>query len=354
MSWKNIRLIFLREVRDQLRDRRTLFMVAILPMLLYPALGIGMIQMTMTRNEQEGNVVILGTAELVPDNGSIPTLISGKQFLPTLFSDPGSAKKLHVTTDEPPAESERNVVDEKRLLAAQSQIETINRLADLVRQRRNLETVLTAYRLAAASGLEVVPADPASSNPDDTVNESPATPLDGESNSTIDPTALQQEVHRLLDEEDVIKAGLTEWFLQSDIQVLVVIPEGFAESILSQTRHLIDREQLLPESFPHPIVLQNSANEKSQIAYGRVREAIDNWEHRILQGQLSAAGLPASIDKPVDPTRVDLAQEEQIAANFYSMFFPTLLVVDGSYRRVLSRDRSWVPAKRNVARWRPC
>ena len=25
MSWKNIRLVFFREVRDQLRDRRTLF-----------------------------------------------------------------------------------------------------------------------------------------------------------------------------------------------------------------------------------------------------------------------------------------------------------------------------------------
>ena len=37
IQWKNIKLILMRELRDQLRDRRTLFMVAILPLLLYPA-----------------------------------------------------------------------------------------------------------------------------------------------------------------------------------------------------------------------------------------------------------------------------------------------------------------------------
>jgi len=28
MNWSNVKLIFLREVRDQLRDRRTLFTIA--------------------------------------------------------------------------------------------------------------------------------------------------------------------------------------------------------------------------------------------------------------------------------------------------------------------------------------
>ena len=39
MNWRNVGLIFQREVLDQLRDRRTLFMVAVLPILLYPLLG---------------------------------------------------------------------------------------------------------------------------------------------------------------------------------------------------------------------------------------------------------------------------------------------------------------------------
>lgn len=40
MRWSIIRLIWLRELRDQLRDRRTVFMIVGLPLILYPALGI--------------------------------------------------------------------------------------------------------------------------------------------------------------------------------------------------------------------------------------------------------------------------------------------------------------------------
>src|SRR5262245_58777353 len=44
MRWSIIRLIWLRELRDQLRDRRTLFMIAGLPLLLYPVLGCAVLQ----------------------------------------------------------------------------------------------------------------------------------------------------------------------------------------------------------------------------------------------------------------------------------------------------------------------
>ena len=44
MRWSNLFVIFRREVRDQIRDRRTLFMIFVLPILLYPILGIGVIK----------------------------------------------------------------------------------------------------------------------------------------------------------------------------------------------------------------------------------------------------------------------------------------------------------------------
>src|SRR5439155_7828327 len=44
MRWSIIRLIWVRELRDQLRDRRTLFMIAGLPLLLYPILGFAVLQ----------------------------------------------------------------------------------------------------------------------------------------------------------------------------------------------------------------------------------------------------------------------------------------------------------------------
>ena len=36
MNWSRVRLIFEREVRDQVRDRRTMFTIFVLPLLLYP------------------------------------------------------------------------------------------------------------------------------------------------------------------------------------------------------------------------------------------------------------------------------------------------------------------------------
>ena len=64
MSWKNIKLVFLREVRDQLRDRRTLFMITVLPVLLYPMLGLGIVEMMLTFSEQQRVVVILNADDL--------------------------------------------------------------------------------------------------------------------------------------------------------------------------------------------------------------------------------------------------------------------------------------------------
>jgi len=45
MRWPIIRVIWVRELRDQLRDRRTLFMIAVLPVLLYPLGGFGLVQL---------------------------------------------------------------------------------------------------------------------------------------------------------------------------------------------------------------------------------------------------------------------------------------------------------------------
>jgi len=44
MRWSIIRTIWLREMRDQLRDRRTLFMILGLPLILYPVLGLAVLR----------------------------------------------------------------------------------------------------------------------------------------------------------------------------------------------------------------------------------------------------------------------------------------------------------------------
>jgi sodium transport system permease protein len=76
MQWSNVKLIFLREVRDQLRDRRTLFMIAVLPLLLYPLIGMSLFQVSQFMREQESKILVVGK----PDLEGLPPLFDGDQF----------------------------------------------------------------------------------------------------------------------------------------------------------------------------------------------------------------------------------------------------------------------------------
>ena len=103
-TWRNIRLILHREVRDQLRDRRTLFMVVILPLMLYPGMGLGMLQMAMYFTEQPRQVVILG-ADHLPE----PALLEGGRFASRWFSNPETSDKLRVLTASKTHPTQTNV-----------------------------------------------------------------------------------------------------------------------------------------------------------------------------------------------------------------------------------------------------
>jgi len=52
---RNVRLVYLKEMRDTLRDRRTLFISIVLPILLYPVLMIGLSQVLMKKGEDIQN-----------------------------------------------------------------------------------------------------------------------------------------------------------------------------------------------------------------------------------------------------------------------------------------------------------
>ena len=77
MQWKNVRLIFRREMRDQLRDRRTLFMIAVLPILFYPLLGVSFFQIAQFLREHPSRVLILGYEGT---GGNLPELIRQDRF----------------------------------------------------------------------------------------------------------------------------------------------------------------------------------------------------------------------------------------------------------------------------------
>ncbi len=93
MRWRTIWLIFRREVRDQLRDRRTLFMVFVLPILLYPMLGLILMKLAMALDQKPRTVVVVG-AEHLPDDPPLLTPEGG--FAPGLFLSPAEAAQYQV------------------------------------------------------------------------------------------------------------------------------------------------------------------------------------------------------------------------------------------------------------------
>ena len=85
MNWNNVKLIFLREVRDQLRDRRTLFMIFVLPLLMYPLLGMSILQVSQFLREQPTKVLIVN----LPQLPELPPLVEDDHFNAKWLGDPG-------------------------------------------------------------------------------------------------------------------------------------------------------------------------------------------------------------------------------------------------------------------------
>ena len=94
MKWSNVKLIFLREFRDQLRDRRTLFTIAVLPLLMYPLLGMTFLQVAQFMKDHETRIWVVG-AERTPGD---PALFSDGK-LSEQFCLGRDAKLLEVAVD---------------------------------------------------------------------------------------------------------------------------------------------------------------------------------------------------------------------------------------------------------------
>ena len=112
MQWNNVKLIFFREMRDQLRDRRTLFLIAVLPLLLYPLLGMSFFQFSQFLRNNKAEVLVVG-AEGLDQIKWLPPLIEGDQFAASLFSDAAEQNNLKLVWPEVLTESANATAGER-------------------------------------------------------------------------------------------------------------------------------------------------------------------------------------------------------------------------------------------------
>ena len=105
MKWSKVNLIFRRELRDQLRDRRTLFTVVIMPMLLYPLLGMVMLQVAQFMREYPTRIWIMGAANLPAE----PALLDGGKISGEWVDDKTAQLIETAVLSEPTQELEKYI-----------------------------------------------------------------------------------------------------------------------------------------------------------------------------------------------------------------------------------------------------
>jgi sodium transport system permease protein len=282
MQRRNVGLIFTREIRDQFRDRRTLFMMLVLPILLYPGMGVGMLQMTVLFSNQEREAVILGNDNL-PET---PSLIEEERFAERFFTkDPEAANSLRLILETPPQKEDQEETD----LDQHDLILKAHQLIELVRKK---------HKIDQWEKLE------------DDVEQTP----------------------ELIQLENELAAA----FATFPAEIVIYFPPEFDQFIneyLSQDRPA-DNDTITDDL--RPVVVYSGADESSQIAYRQLASVLGQYERELLQKRGENLNIPGPFLRPLFESRdydgdrhnvEDAAMEAQHSANIWSRFFPTLLIL---------------------------
>lgn len=239
MKWPSIRRILVREVRDQMRDRRTLFMIFVLPLMLYPLLGMSLMQVTQFIREQPTKVLLLGFREPT----GFPKLVRGDADGTQHFADELFGK-----------------VEEVRLL------------------RLELQDTDLPENEAEAHGKKLV--------------------QDGDYEAVL--------------------------YFPADFNKQL---SAFREQLRKLDADSSPQAKLMQPVVPSPTVFFNTANEKSQLAYRRLRDVLDQWSDAIGQQNLASRNLPATTARPFEFTNDDVAEVDQRRGALWAKILPFLLLI---------------------------
>lgn len=99
MNWRNVKLVWRREIRDQLRDRRTLLVICVLPLMIYPMMGVAFFRLSQFMKHGDANIAMVGSEQL-SENADLPVLVEDGQFSLRLFHDKTLASRMHVHSAE--------------------------------------------------------------------------------------------------------------------------------------------------------------------------------------------------------------------------------------------------------------
>jgi sodium transport system permease protein len=276
MTFTNVKLILAREIRDQLRDRRTLFMIAVLPILLYPLLGLSLFQVSQFMQEQPTRVLVVGAKDLA----GLPPLFEKQQFAGQLFSDPRGPKllELHFTPNGPPMPGETPA---EARADAYAQVQAGQFDAALCFPP-DFASRLDAFRAAIRRR-----ADKPAEGPSDKVPSPFGRGPGGEGGRRADhaPTLARSQTQR---------------------------------------GHLSPAVRL---EVPSPEIIYTTANDKSQIAFARLSDVLRRWTEQIGDDNLVQSGVPKIAMRPFFVESADVADADHREASMWSKVLPVLLLL---------------------------
>jgi len=267
MNWYHVQLIFRREMMDQLRDRRTLFTITILPLLLYPLLGMLMMQVAQFYRQNPSRVCVIGLDNWPKE---LPLLDQqGKLVLNTL---PGEVQRM----------LEFQLVDWPEGILGQEKADG----ASIDREASVLST-----------GTE---------NPGQ-------------------PDAVQEYARKLLhsspfDAVLVIDPSFRNKLRETALTAAAVSSESQSGTNSTAPASTGSGEQGL-------LILTNTVRDQSSIAQARVSHVVDRWWDQWRMQALVRAGLPATLSSPLPLGLIDTSPPAVRQAVRWSKILPFVLLV---------------------------
>lgn len=299
MNWSNVLLILNREIRDQLRDRRTLFMIFVLPVLLYPFMGMSMFQLMQFTQEHPTRVLVLGAEELPLRNPRTEVGMVGGTAAAAVSDELRAIPPLTVRTEELPADSVARTAD------GQGNDEAVWRFNPALFDEDDKAELLHVTMLSAS--------------PNPVLGTALGT---GASPWILSSLETRHELAR-------------QWLKDGTYQAVVVIPPGFKTRLrqlhpMAMEQPEDDGPAVAPSQAPDIQVWHNTAKKKSEIARSRVLQVVRKWRESIVQSNLQAAGISAREMKPFDIEHgedQDVADRRNRHAAMWSMLFPFVLLI---------------------------
>lgn len=290
MNWATVRTVLAKELRETLRDRRTLFMMLVIPTLLYPAMLVLAEQLT-----------LLGQRRLGAEPARVA--VAGGDAALIRFLDADTALKVVV--------AESASVSAVRAGTVDAALAVVGAPA-----HRGPSSGRTAGRTSVDSH------HPPSSGQADS-GESSASGGSSRSIGSAD-SAGSKRSGAASDVADTALAIASTQPIRPRASDRAVAGKGAERSASPEDVRAADGGSSGTEGVR---IFYDASTDKSQRAQRIVRERLEAWGDTLLARRLAAAGLPATFARPLVVADSSVATAEQAGGYTLGRFLPLLLVM---------------------------